>query len=76
MITIEVPVADALAAEIGRAALQQYLTEQVELLRLRHLSGAIEASGIDLDREMETIKTEVWQTYKTEFEKGASQGTT
>lgn len=68
MTTIQIPVSDDLLHALGQRAIEDFLRRQTQLLRTQLLSSrlhdAIEASGIDWDKELEEAPQQAWDEYK------------
>jgi len=68
MSVIEFEIDEKLAKEVGLKSVQDFLQEQLMLLRLQYLgekiSKSIQASGIDHEKELEETRAEAWQEYK------------
>lgn len=69
MDTMQFKVNEMLVQAMGTEAIQDFVERQLELLHIRYLgetiTRAIEESGFDHEKEVETARREAWQEYKS-----------
>jgi hypothetical protein len=71
MTVLQFEIEDQLIQHIGISTIQEFLEQQLALLRVTYLgekiSQVIQQSGIDHAQEVEEARQEAWHDYKTKY---------
>ena len=71
MRTISIQVDDKLINDVGMQTFQDYLKEQVEMLKFKmiynSIAQSVKQSEIDLEKDLTEAKEKAWQRYKKEY---------
>ena len=71
MSVIQLDIDDTLARAMGLQAIQAFMQRQLSLLRVQYLGDkiaqAIHQAGFEHAKEVEEIRQEAWEEYKTKY---------
>jgi hypothetical protein len=71
MITIQIDVSEDIIQKLGKEAIKNYMHKQMNLLKLSVLGDeirtAMEESNFDWEQELQLVKQESWEEYKSQY---------